>query len=158
MCLLKVVMSFKKLGSLSQEVAVEYARNDGSFVVFIEDANWAPRLEVDNEISIENGTYPVTPQTAFYDRVLRSMGVLLKLRLTKPGLGYESNFFCGHTSVTMSTVETLTRKHIVNVPTLDVGYVPTATLNLSKIVEGGYLYQSHVAGSEACKYTNVTSP
>jgi hypothetical protein len=145
-------MSFQKLGTISQEVAVDYARNNGSFVIFIENVNWAPKLQKYEKMALEiNNQSAVTPWAAFYDFLFKSMGGFLKLGLTKPLLGYFHLPSCGYTSVAMPLMRTLAKTYVVNEMQGSVQYVPTAIMNLTNIIDGKEFYHSYVSGSEACR-------
>jgi hypothetical protein len=145
---MKVMVSFKKLGTLSQETAIHYARNNGSFAIFIENTNWTPRMQDSVNRAMESSSQVAIPLAAFYDVMLRSMGVLLKFKLRDPLFGHLQLPVCGYTSVEMPFVQTLRYKNVRHDDV--VYYLTSGTMNLSRIFERKEFYWSITGGPEAC--------
>jgi hypothetical protein len=136
-------LSVFRLDSVVQKLDINYSRNDGKFVIFIEDTNWNADGLIAEAKSLICNISCRDPTAAFYNALLKSMGKLFKLELSN-SIGACSTYFYGKTSVSMPFLDTIIktqgRNGLIN---------PTVVLEIAKILENARFFQHVQAGEGA---------
>jgi hypothetical protein len=133
-----VQVSFKKLASVSQELTIDYAKNNARLAIFVEDVNWSP-----TSLVASSEAASVDPYTSFYNSALKSIGGMLKLGLWKTHMA--NDYVCGSTEVALPLIG----KARLAAPQGQQYYKPFATMNVSSILHSFPFYNMSMAGPDA---------
>ena len=144
-------MCMFKLGSIAQQLDIDYTRREGQFVVFIEDEYWNPRAFMTEPYISGDGSH-MDPCTSFYNAVFSSMGHLLKL---KPEESYEARmaFYHGETLISMPYIQTIRSDHWAVSSVTE--YQSKVNLDLDKIFENRKFYDFSISGSTVGNVSSV---
>jgi hypothetical protein len=132
-----------KLGSIAQELDIDYSRNDGKFAIFVEDVNWNAEMYMRETMATSNMS-SMDPLFAFYHAVYHSMGNLFRFELSNANGSAADRQTSGKTSISMPFIQTVKQNYVIKNK-----FISRVVLEVHKIMDNKNFYQHSLSVAEA---------